>query len=89
MYGDRAAYGLLLYKGESDTSDARYSESAASGRLFLRHKESVPGTEDTNDFFETNSCVMGMPKTTWLHEVDTGKLGRGEYGKAAEVQACY
>lgn len=66
-----------------------FSESSKSGKLYLRYKESVPGTESSLDFFETNSCIMDMPKTVWLQESNVGKLGKGEYGKAAELQACY
>ena len=65
------------------------TESRKESILYLRSKEATAGTEDTFDFFQTNSCVMTKPPSTVMQESNLGKLGSGEFGTKTELQAIY
>lgn len=65
------------------------TESRKESKLRLRSKEGTAGTECTFDFFETNSCVVTKPPSTFLQESNLGKLGSGEFGTKTETQAVY
>lgn len=65
------------------------TESRKESKLRLRSKEAIAGTEDTFDFFETNSSMVDFPPATPLQESNIGKLGSGEFGTEAELQAIY
>lgn len=58
-------------------------------RLWFNSKESTAGTRDTFEFFEARSMTGTFPATTYMRESDMGKLGAGEHGTQAELQACY
>ncbi len=63
--------------------------SRKESKLYLRSKETTAGTEDTYDFFEASSVVAAKPPSTALKESNLGKLGSGEFGTKAEIQAIY
>lgn len=67
------------------------TESRKESRLYVRSKESVAGTQDATafDFFESSSCVMTKPPSTMMQETNMGKLGSGEFGTRAELQAVH
>ncbi|MBU2177664.1 MAG: hypothetical protein KJ556_21440, partial [Gammaproteobacteria bacterium] len=65
------------------------TQSRKESKLYLRSKEGTAGTQDDYDFCEAKSVIMTKPNPVFLHEMDRGKLGAGEHGRLAEVQAVY
>ena len=65
------------------------TESRKESKFYLRSKETTAGTQDTFDFFEANSSIVTMPPSTPMQESNLGKLGSGEFGTKAELQAIY
>jgi hypothetical protein len=63
--------------------------SRKGSRIFFHSKEATAGTADTYAFFEGRSVIADMPPATYLFESDKGKLGAGEHGTKAELQALY
>lgn len=57
-------------------------------RLFFTYKEPTAGTATATSFFEGRG-TMEFPEPEYQHESDYGKLGSGEHGKKAELQAVW
>jgi hypothetical protein len=57
-------------------------------KLYFTYKEATAGTADTAAFFEGRG-TMDFPEPDYQHESDYGKLGSGEHGKKAELQAVW
>lgn len=65
------------------------TESRKESVVYFRSKEATAGTEDTFDFFQSNSVIITKPPSVAMKESNLGKLGSGEFGTKEEIQAIY
>lgn len=64
-------------------------ESDKSKRIFFSYKETTANTPNTTCFFEGRGAKMAFPEPEYQLESDKNKMGSGEHGKKAELQALW
>lgn len=64
------------------------TSSPRANRIFFSYRESTSGTPDTTCFFEGQG-VMTFPEPEYQFESNKNKLGTGEHGTKAELQAVW
>jgi len=62
--------------------------SPKKDRVFFTYAEATSGVADNNCFMEGRGS-MDFPSADYLIESDYGKMGSGEHGKSAKLQAVY
>lgn len=58
-------------------------------RLWFSEKESAYNTENATCFFESIGGELDFPEPDFQFEIDKGKIGAGEHGTRAELQAVW
>jgi len=64
------------------------TESRRKDKIFFSAAESTVGTPETVCLFEGNG-TMTFPEPEWQIELNKGKLGAGQFGTKAELQAAW